>query len=215
MVKGKLPKISEVDLVRRIGRWALPTAASGASLVLGIGDDCAIYRPARQQRGSPLTTDLLIEDVHFRRTTHRPQDAGWRCLAARLSDYRSRWAGPRFCLLSLAVARRIQPGWQRSTVDCFGWLTARSCSGRRRFGESRKSDLRHRGVRRRSPRVMPCGETARGRAMRSMSPGRWAARHWDWRPARARHGSGMRVPSRASHWADSSARNCAPPRRWI
>ena len=111
MVKGKLPKISEVDLVRRIGRWALPTAASGSSLVLGIGDDCAIYRPRGGKEDLLFTTDLLIEDVHFRRASHQPQDVGWKCLARGLSDIAAMGGEPRFCLLSLAVAEWADAAW--------------------------------------------------------------------------------------------------------
>jgi thiamine-monophosphate kinase len=111
MVKGKLPKISEVDLVRRIGRWALPAAASDSSLVQGIGDDCAIYRPRGSREDLLFTTDLLIEDVHFRRTTHQPQDVGWKCLARGLSDIAAMGGEPRFCLLSLAVAEWANTAW--------------------------------------------------------------------------------------------------------
>lgn len=114
MVKGKLAKISEVDLVRRIGRWALPTTASNSSLVLGIGDDCAIYRPRGSREDLLFTTDLLIEDVHFRRTTHQPQDVGWKCLARGLSDIAAMGGEPRFCLLSLAVAEWADPAWVES-----------------------------------------------------------------------------------------------------
>ena len=111
MVKGKLAKISEVDLVRRIGRWATPAGHSRSHLVLGIGDDCAIYRPRGSSEDLVFTTDLLIEDVHFRRHTHRAEDVGWKCLARGLSDIAAMGAEPRFCLLSLAVAEWAGDKW--------------------------------------------------------------------------------------------------------
>src|ERR1035441_342883 len=111
MVKGTLPKISEVYLVRRIGRWAHLAPAPGSSLVLGICDDCAIYRPRGSREDLLFTTDLLIEDVHFRASTHRPEDVGWKCLARGLSDIPAMAAEPRFCLVSLAVARWANAGW--------------------------------------------------------------------------------------------------------
>jgi thiamine-monophosphate kinase len=104
MVKRNESETSEVELVRRIRRWASPAPA--ASLVLGIGDDCAIYRPRGSREDLLFTTDLLIEDVHFRRATHRAEDVGWKCLARGLSDIAAMGGAPRFCLVSLTV-----PGW--------------------------------------------------------------------------------------------------------
>ena len=117
MVKGKLAKISEVDLVRRIGRWA--SAAPASSLVLGIGDDCAIYRPRGSREDLLFTTDLMIEDVHFRRSTHhaahqaghQAEDVGWKCLARGLSDIAAMGGEPRFCLVSLAVGEWADARW--------------------------------------------------------------------------------------------------------
>jgi thiamine-monophosphate kinase len=109
MVKGKPPKISEVNLLRRIARWA--DAAPASSLVRGIGDDCAIYRPRGSREDLLFTTDLLIEDVHFRRGTHRPEDVGWKCLARGLSDIAAMGGEPRFCLLSLALAEWADAHW--------------------------------------------------------------------------------------------------------
>ncbi len=100
---------NEVDLVRRIARWARPPAAS--SLVVGIGDDCAIYRPRGSREDLLFTTDMLIEDVHFRRATHHPADVGWKCLARGLSDIAAMGGEPRFCLLSLAVAEWADAKW--------------------------------------------------------------------------------------------------------
>ena len=111
MVKGKLPKISEVDLVRRIAGWVRATPCPASPVVLGIGDDCAVYRPRGGREDLVFTTDLLIEDVHFRRQTHRAEDVGWKCLARGLSDIAAMGAEPRFCLLSLAVAKWAGAKW--------------------------------------------------------------------------------------------------------
>jgi len=104
MVKRNQTGDSEVDLVRRISRWA--GTKPPAALALGIGDDCAIYRPRGSREELLFTTDLLLEDVHFRRATHSAADVGWNCLARGLSDIAAMGGEPRFCLLSLAL-----PGW--------------------------------------------------------------------------------------------------------
>ena len=111
MVKGKLPKIRELDLVRRIARWAAPARRSASSMVLGIGDDCAVYRPRGSREDLLFTTDLLIEDIHFRRATHHAEDVGWKCLARGLSDIAGMGGEPRFCLVSLAVAEWADANW--------------------------------------------------------------------------------------------------------
>ena len=158
MVKGKLPKISEVDLVRRIGRWALPTMASGSSLVLGIGDDCAIYRPRGSGEDLLFTTDLLIEDVHFRRSTHPAQDVGWKCLARGLSDIAAMGGEPRFCLLSLAVAPGADTAWVEGFYRGLLRLARREgvvLAG----GDLAKSD-------RVTCDIVVCGAVPRGRSLR-------------------------------------------------
>jgi thiamine-monophosphate kinase len=98
-----------MDLVRKIVRWSGP--ASSSSVVLGIGDDCAICRPRGSREDLLFTTDMLIEDVHFRRATHHPADVGWKCLARGLSDIAAMGGEARFCLLSLALAEWADERW--------------------------------------------------------------------------------------------------------
>ena len=120
MVKptNELP-IGELGLVEWIRRRAGGPRAPGA--VLGIGDDCAIFRPRDAAEDLLFTTDLLIEDVHFRRDTHRAADAGWKCLARGLSDIAAMGGEPRFCLLSLALAPWAGERWVK---DFFRGLLA-------------------------------------------------------------------------------------------
>jgi thiamine-monophosphate kinase len=156
VVKRNRQENSEVELVRKIARWAAAPPAS--SLVLGIGDDCAIYRP----RGSPedllFTTDLLIEDVHFRRSTHRPEDVGWKCLARGLSDIAAMGGKPRFCLLSLAVAEWADARWVEGFYRGFLRLARREntalAGGDLARAEKTACD------------IVVCGAVPRGRALR-------------------------------------------------
>lgn len=88
----------EDDLVRRIRNAA---AADRDGVIVGIGDDCAVLEPTP---GSRLiaTTDLLIEDVHFRRRYAEPADIGWKAVAVNLSDLAAMAARPRWALVALA-----------------------------------------------------------------------------------------------------------------
>ena len=98
---------SELDLVKRITSIA---GRGRRGVVAGIGDDCAVFRP---KAGEDLlfTTDLLIEDVHFRRETHSSADVGHKALARGLSDIAAMGGDPRFCLVSLALADWTNGEW--------------------------------------------------------------------------------------------------------
>ncbi len=99
--------MTERGLLEKITTWS---GAPGDGIVRGIGDDCAIFRP---KAGEDLvfTTDFLIEDVHFRRETHKAADVGHKALARGLSDIAAMGAVPRFCLLSLALPEWADNRW--------------------------------------------------------------------------------------------------------
>jgi thiamine-monophosphate kinase len=105
---GSLPR-NELVLIDRIRRRA--GLVKGTGVVLGIGDDCAIFRPRGSREDLLFTTDMLLEDVHFRRSTHRPDDVGWKALARGLSDIAAMGGTPRFCLLSLALPATVDARW--------------------------------------------------------------------------------------------------------
>ncbi len=100
---------SEIKLIERIS--ARIPQARGAGLMLGIGDDCAVFRPRGAREDLLFTTDLLVEDIHFRRETHRAEDIGWKALARGLSDIAAMGGEPRFCLVSLALAPWNDARW--------------------------------------------------------------------------------------------------------
>ena len=90
-------KPGEDDLVRLI-RELVRRRAPG--LLTGIGDDCAVLE--RQAGGALLvTTDLLIEDVHFRRRWAEPADIGAKALAVNVSDIAAMGGLPRWALVGL------------------------------------------------------------------------------------------------------------------
>jgi thiamine-monophosphate kinase len=82
----------------------------GPALRVGIGDDAAVVRPSKTSE-ILLTTDLLIEGVHFLRRLHPARTVGHRALARALSDIAAMGGAPRFALLSLAISRRTSLRW--------------------------------------------------------------------------------------------------------
>ena len=103
-------RTTEWRVTQALGRRVHRAEGRSAGLVLGIGDDCAIFRP-RAGEDLLYTTDMLIEDTHFRRDTHSAGDVGWKTLARGLSDIAAMGGEPRFCLVSLAVAPWCGPRW--------------------------------------------------------------------------------------------------------
>ena len=90
----------EEALVRAI-RALTDAAGSAAGVQVGIGDDCAVLTP-RPGLSLLATTDLLLEDVHFRRRWAEPADIGWKSLAVNLSDIAAMGGRPRWALVALA-----------------------------------------------------------------------------------------------------------------
>src|SRR6185369_15027420 len=109
MVKHPQAGVSELERIERIGRLA--GSPGNSRLIVGIGDDCAVFRQRGATEDLLFTTDMLIEDVHFRRDSHRAEDVGWKALARGLSDIAAMGGEPRFCLLSLALAEWTDAAW--------------------------------------------------------------------------------------------------------
>ncbi|MDY0300056.1 MAG: thiamine-phosphate kinase [Trichlorobacter sp.] len=97
-----MSKPGEFDLIRRISKKfkqpALPE--------LGIGDDAAIISPKAGEQ-LLVSTDLLLEDVHFRLDYTSPHLLGRKALSVNLSDIAAMGAKPRYFFLSLAIPPKL------------------------------------------------------------------------------------------------------------
>ncbi len=71
----------------------------------GIGDDCAIL-PLGDE-ALVFTSDLLVEDVHFLRSSTSAFDLGYKSLAVNLSDVAAMGVPPVATLLSLSVPKEL------------------------------------------------------------------------------------------------------------
>lgn len=99
--RSRTKTAGERELIAAIRKRARQLQA-GRILHLGIGDDCAVIRPRRGEE-LVITTDLSLENVHFRRDWHSPRSVGHRCLARGLSDLAAMGARPEAAFLSLAL----------------------------------------------------------------------------------------------------------------
>jgi thiamine-monophosphate kinase len=85
-------------LARILARLPRPSP----SVLVGPGDDAAVLAPVRNER-LVITTDAVVEGVHFSRAFSAPADIGHKALAVNLSDLAAMAATPRWALLSLVV----------------------------------------------------------------------------------------------------------------
>jgi thiamine-monophosphate kinase len=99
---------SERSLIRQIRRMA--ASSSNRFVKAGIGDDCAILR-LRPGFDLLVTTDLCLENVHFRRGWHPPAVVGHRCLTRGLSDIAAMGGEPLACFLSLGLPTDLPQAW--------------------------------------------------------------------------------------------------------
>ncbi len=95
-------ELGEFGLIDRLTKL-LPTSAL---VVEGIGDDCAVLR--MHDRLLLVSTDLCLEDIHFRRDTLAPGQIGWKAAAASLSDIAAMGSIPLFSLVSLACPGNVK-----------------------------------------------------------------------------------------------------------
>lgn len=95
----RLKEIGEFGFIRRIRRGCV-TRPEG--VVQGIGDDAAAFRSDGRLL-SLVTTDLLVERVHFQREAISAYDLGRKSLAVNLSDIAAMGGTAREAFVSIAV----------------------------------------------------------------------------------------------------------------
>ena len=95
--------MGERALIDRI-RQRFPDAAG--TLQIGIGDDAAVAAGVRGEL-QVLTTDALVEGIHFDLGFSSFADVGYKALAVNVSDIAAMGGTPRLALLSLILPERL------------------------------------------------------------------------------------------------------------
>ncbi len=94
-------QIGELGLLQRLFRYC-PIDL--------VGDDAAVMAlpPGHQL---VVTTDMLVEGVHFSDQTTAPEDVGWRAVAANLSDLAAMGAEPQGITVALSLPSQTPVAW--------------------------------------------------------------------------------------------------------
>lgn len=96
--KGNLSDIGEFGLISKIRAWQ---RGSNSSIFVGIGDDSAVIK--LKEKVLLITTDILIEGVHFDPRWIDPYRLGKKSLYVNLSDIAAMGGKPKYFLISLGM----------------------------------------------------------------------------------------------------------------
>lgn len=108
----KVGDIGEKGLLQRLQHFCPPGM---------VGDDAAIIATQPQQF-LVVTTDVLVDEVHFSDRTTSPEDTGWRAAAANLSDLAAMGALPLGITVGLGLRSDVAVDWverlYQGMTDC-------------------------------------------------------------------------------------------------
>lgn len=107
--------LGEFGLIERIAK--IVGAVPDDKLVLGIGDDAAVWMDGGDVY--LVTTDSMVQDVHFSFQDATWHELGWKALAINISDIAAMGGIPRYALISLC----LPPDTEVYLIDelCYGF----------------------------------------------------------------------------------------------
>ena len=117
--------MGEFDLIERYFKRPAAVADTGASAVLGIGDDCALLQPTPGMQLA-VSSDMLVEGRHFLSTVN-PAHLGHKALAVNLSDLAACGAQPLGATLAIALPA-VDDAWLEAFASgLFALADAHAC----------------------------------------------------------------------------------------
>ena len=87
--------------------------------VTGIGDDCAIL-PGETGKETLISTDMLVEGVHFLLSDITPYQLGWKSAAVNMSDIAAMGASPKGTFLALSLPPEVSDEWVDDFLKGYG-----------------------------------------------------------------------------------------------
>lgn len=149
----EISELGEFGLIERLTKDITP---KDATTIKGIGDDCAILSPTEGLQ-TVVTTDLLMEGVHFDLTYVPLRHLGYKAIMVNLSDIFAMNAQPHQVTVSLAISSKfcvedieelyagMRMACEKWNVDIIGGDTTSSLTGLAisitAIGEARSEDI--------------------------------------------------------------------------
>ena len=106
--------LTEDELVAAITRLLTGEARD---VVVGLGDDAAVLAAGTGQL--VVTTDMLVEGVHFERSSISPRDLGAKSVTVNVSDIAAMGGSPRSALVSIALSPDVDAAW---VIELYGGM---------------------------------------------------------------------------------------------
>ena len=97
---GEIGELGLIEKIRQI------VAKKSFPVVIGIGDDAAVIDTSAD-RQTLITTDVLVEEIHFKMDYFTYEQLGYRAMAANLSDIAAMAGNPEFAVVSIAITNTI------------------------------------------------------------------------------------------------------------
>lgn len=105
-MSNKLTEISELGEFGLIKRLTEDIALNNPSTIKGVGDDCAVMH-YHSDKEILMSTDLLVEGIHFDLTYVPLKHLGYKSAVVNFSDLYAMNAVPRQITVSLAISKRF------------------------------------------------------------------------------------------------------------
>ena len=100
----KVKDIGEFEFIKKVTG---NTISDPENIIRSVGDDAAVYK-TESDKVILITTDILMEDIHFMRNKISPADLGHKAIAVNLSDIAAMGAKPEHAVVSLAIPDDLQ-----------------------------------------------------------------------------------------------------------
>jgi thiamine-monophosphate kinase len=118
MCSLKIKDIGEQGLLKILQKFCPPEI---------IGDDAAVIN-TQDGKSLVVTTDMLVDNIHFSENTTSPEDVGWRATAANLSDIAAMGASPLGITVGLGLPGDLSVSWverlYQGMTECLGKYNA-------------------------------------------------------------------------------------------
>jgi len=102
--------LGEFGLIAAITAGLAPTA----SVPVSVGDDCAVLAPTGRLA---VSTDAMIEDVHFKRVWSSARDVGRKAVASSMADVEAMGARPLGLVVCTSLPRDLPAAWATELAE--------------------------------------------------------------------------------------------------